>query len=275
METLNHFINTLIDSANAINAKAKTFSSPVLDVTMTGKVSKLVNTLNRTQEFFFRNLAFEAKLRQIARQAGVNFKNIGPDDIPKEMYEKAADYALDMTFAGMPKSKFGQDFVRWASHPVFTSLFNPFPRFMFGNAIPFLKRFSPIGFLEAAKPSVVAEMVTGNPDRFVKAASEATLGTIMFNTAAYIRNSDMAGERWYEVKAGDKYIDTRAFAPFSTYLFLAESVTNPERIKPADWGQAALSLNRVGGTGLVLADILRGKDAAVTKDNLMIPVSVS
>jgi hypothetical protein len=167
--------------------------------------------------------------------------------------------ALEMTFAAMPKSKFGRDFVKSMTNPIFTSLLNPFPRFLYGNALPFLKEFSPIGFLDALKPSVMADLASGEVDKFAKAASRATIGTIMLNTANHIRNSDMAGERWYEIKVGDKTYDTRAFAPLTTYLFIAEAMQNPERIKSSDIASAMLSLNRVAGTGLVLTDVLRGK----------------
>lgn len=261
-------ITEILDTVNAVDAKAKMFNTPVQDVVLTGKISKTLNTFNTMQEYFFRNIAFESKLRQLSRNAGLDYAKVGAKDIPESMLNDAAEYALEMTFSAMPKSQFAKDWVKANSHPIMTALINPFPRFLYGNALPFLKNFSPVGFLEAVKPSVVADIVNGNPEKFSKAVSQATLGTIMLNTASYIRSSEYAGENWYEVKAGNKTIDTRAFAPFSTYLFLAESMQNPERIKPADFGQALLSLNRVGGTGLVLADILRGRDAATTIDSV-------
>lgn len=258
----------LLESQNALNAKATMFTTPVQDVVMTGKVTKALSYFNRVQEYFFRNITFEAKLKQLARQAGINFKHLGPQDIPEKMFDEAARYAVEMTFAAMPKSKFAADWVRSMTHPIMTAFVNPFPRFLYGNALPFLKNFSPLGFLEAARPSVVADIVGGNPEKFVKAISQASLGTIMLNTASFIRNSKHAGEKWYEVKVGEKSYDTRAFAPFSTYLFLAESMQNPEKIKPSDFGMALLSLNRIGGTGLVIADVMRAKDAATMVDPL-------
>jgi len=258
----------ILDSENAIAAKARMFTTPVQDVVLTGKISKTLNYFNTTQEYFFRNIAFEAKLRHFARQAGIDFKNLKSADFPEKMLSDAAEYALEMTFAATPKSKFGQEWVRAMTNPILTALVNPFPRFLYGNALPFLKNFSPIGFLEAASPKTVAAIINGNPEKFTKAISRATLGTIMLNTANHIRNSKYGGERWYEIKVGGKSIDTRAFAPFSTYLFVAESLQNPEKIKPADYGSALLSLNRIGGTGLVLADILRSRSAETTINTL-------
>jgi len=240
------------------------FTTPVQDVVLTGKISKTLNYFNTTQEYFFRNIAFEAKLRNFARQGGIDFNSLKAVDIPEKMLAESAEHALRMTYAAMPKSNFGKEWVRAMTNPVITALVNPFPRFLWGNALPFLYRFSPIGFLEAARPSVIADIVGGNPAKFTKAISQATIGTTMLNMGFYVRNSKYAGERWYEIKVGDKRIDTRAFAPFSTYLFLAEAIQNPEKIKAADFGSALLSLNRIGGTGLVLADIMQSKDAATT-----------
>jgi len=254
----------ILGTQNAINAKSQLFTTPVQDVVLTSKISKTLNYFNTTQEYFFRNIAFEAKLRQLSRQAGIDFKNLKGVDLPEEMLNQAASHALEMTFAAAPTSKFGQQWVKFMSNPIMTSFINPFPRFLYGNALPFLKNFSPIGFLEAASPKTVAGIVSGNPEKFSKAISRATLGTIMLNTANHIRSSEYGGEKWYELKFGDKRLDTRAFAPFSTYLFIAETMQNPEKIKPADYGSALLSLNRIGGTGLVLADVLRSRSAETT-----------
>ena len=258
----------ILNTENAIAAKAKMFTTPVQDVVLTSKISKTLNYFNTTQEYFFRNLAFEAKLRQFGRQAGIDFKNLKSADFPEKMLNDAAEYALEMTFAAGPKSKFGQKWVSFMSNPVMTSFINPFPRFLYGNALPFLKNFSPIGFLEAASPKTVAGIVNGHPEKFAKAISRATLGTIMLNTANYIRSSEYGGEKWYELKVGGKSIDSRAFAPFSTYLFIAETMQNPDRITPGDYGSALLSLNRIGGTGLVLTNILQSKSAETTINTL-------
>lgn len=262
-------LKKVLDTTNAIDAKSKIFSTPVLDVELGTTVSKVANILNRTQEYFFRNIAFEAKLNQLLKQSGIKqgLKGLDPKQIPENMFAKAADYSLEMTFAAMSKSKEGAKIVRGMSHPILTALVNPFPRFLYANALPFLKDFSPIGFLSAVNPKVVAELAGGNPQRFAKAASRATIGTIMLNTAMDIRsNPEIGGEKWYEIKYGGKSWDTRAFAPLSTYLFIAESLQNPEKVKPSDFFSALLSLNRLGGTGLVISDIMRGKGSERTID---------
>lgn len=256
-------LENILDTDNAIKAKSVMKGAPVHEVALGNKIARIANTLNTTQEMFFRNIAFEAKLNQILKSSGIKggIKGLNPADIPEEALKQAAEYSLEMTFAAMPKSAAGKEIVKIGTHPIFTSLINPFPRFMFGNALPFLKEFSPVGFLDALDPKVVADLASGNVDKFAKSASRATIGTILLGTANYIRNSDMAGEKWYEVKSGDKSYDLRAFAPLSTYLFVAEAMSKPENIKPGDIFSSIFSLNRVAGTGLVISDIIRGKKA--------------
>lgn len=252
----------LLDADHALKAKAMMYGSPIQDVILGNGLAKWVNTLNRTQEFFFRDIAFETRLLKNLDKAGVKggLKGIDPQNIPPVVLEDAANHALEMTFAAMPKSQFGKQWVQMMSNPVFTSLLNPFPRFLWGNAMPFLKDFSPLGFIKAASPKTMAQLASNKPETFAKAASRATIGTILINTALMARNNEsVGGEKWYEIKSGDKRIDVRPFAPLSSYLFIAEAMSNPDRIKPADYAQALLSLNRIAGTGLVLTDVIRGK----------------
>ncbi len=253
-------LTNIIESENADLARIKLFSTPVHEVSLGNKVASVLNTPNRMQEYFFRKIAFESKLTQLLERKGLDIKSIDPKSISVDDLKTAADYSLEMTFAAMPKSKVGQQFVRdWAGNPLMTALFNPFPRFAFGNALPFITNFSPISLMRAMNPKVVAKLANGNPDEFAKLASQGTIGTVMLGLANYIRNSDVGGEKWYEIRAGGKTIDTRAFAPLTTYLLVAEAMSHPEKLKTADWVQAAIGLNRIAGTGLVITDIIRSE----------------
>jgi hypothetical protein len=257
----------VLDENHAIIEKSRLFSQPVHEVTL-GKIAKVLNTLNRTQEFFFRRIAFEAKARQLLKQRGLNFNTIDPKHIPNNLLEESVNYALEMTFAASPKSKSVQKFVNaWTNSPLV--LVNPFPRFNFANAIPFMFEHSPLGYLNAVRPSTIKALASGDVRQFAKAASRATTGSLALNAAMNLRQSEHAGERWYEIKAGDKYIDTRPYAPISTYLFLAEAFTHPERIKPSDWLKMTVGLNRVAGTGLVATDWLRAKTGESLKRQAM------
>ena len=123
------------------------------------------------------------------------------------------------------------------------------------------------------RPEIIKELASGNPERFVKAASRATLGTLMLDSAWRLRQSQYAGEKWYEIKTGydpktkeEKVIDARAFAPFSAYLLMAEAFIHPERLDAQDYAQAVIGMNRIAGTGLVAVDLLRAKSGETAKD---------
>jgi len=258
-------LEEVLETNHAVLSKMRLFNQPVHEVQLGGKISYAVNTLNRAQEFFFRRIGFEAKLRQTLSGKGLDFDTIDPKHIPEDMMEESVNYALEMTFASSPKSKAMQNIVKaWTQIPGLT-LVNPFPRFNFASAIPFMFEHSPAGYLKAFRPETIKKLASGKPEEFAKYASRATIGSLMLDQAVRFRNSEYAGDKWYEIKAGEKVIDTRAFAPFSTYLLVAEAMQNPERLKPKDYAQAAIGLNRVAGTGLVVADWLRAGSGETLK----------
>lgn len=258
----------ILDENHAVISKMRLLSQPVHEVQLGGKLAKIVNTLNRFQEMRFRHIAFEAKLRQKLKQNGLDYNKIKPKDIPEGMLEDSVNYALEMTFAANPKSKALQKMIQaWSRMPFLTTI-QPFPRFNYANAIPFIYEHSPLGFLHMVRPSTIKKLASGDVDEFAKLASRATTGTMMLDSAMRLRQSEHAGERWYEIKIGKKTYDTRAFAPFSTYLFLAELMAKPERVKPKDWTSAIVGLNRIAGTGLVALDWIRGKDNQDTKKKI-------
>ena len=267
--------NILEENHNVLS-KVRLFSQPVHEVALTGKFATLVNSLNRAQEFFFRRIAFEAKLRSLLNRKGLKFSSIDPKFVPKDIVEEAANYALEMTFAASPKSKSVQNIVRWwTKFPGLTTI-NPFPRFHFGNALPFIYEHSPLGYLQAVGPKAIKELASGDPTRFAKYASRATIGSLMLDSAMRIRQSKYAGEKWYEIKVGEdektgksKVMDVRAYAPLSTHLFLAEALTNPGKLEAKDWWQLGIGLNRVAGTGLVALDWIRARTGEGLRKQVM------
>ena len=257
-------LNSVLETNHAVIEKTRLLSQPVHEVTLGSKVAQILNTGNRIQEIFFRKLAFEAKLRQSLSRKGLDFNTIDPKHIPVDDIKNSVDYALEMTFSASPKGQAYQQFIKhWSNSPLTTV--NPFPRFGLYNAPKFLFEHSPLGYLHAFSPNTIKKLASGNPDVFAKAASRATLGSLMLMSAWQLRNSEYAGEKWYEIKAGDKTYDTRVFAPLSTYLFVAEAFSNPKNIKAEDWAMASIGLNRIAGTGLVLTDWLRTKDLETAK----------
>ena len=265
----------ILESQGEGLGKARLLSQPVHEVTVGSKVANFLNIFNRSQEHFFRKMAFESKLRQQLGKQGLDFSTVNPKNIPGGMIEEATNYALEMTFAASAKGQLAKDFIRiWSKTPLTT--INPFPRFAFANALPFILEHSPLGYLKAMSPNTLKELASGNSKAFSKAASRATIGTIMLESAWHLRQSKYAGDRWYELKIGDpdpktgdqRIVDVRAYAPLSTYMFFAEAMIHPERIKGKDWAEAAIGLNRIAGSGLVLVDLLRAKKVESAQDIL-------
>jgi len=277
----------VLDSDQTALSTVRLISQSVHEVQLGSKYAKLVNSLNRGQEYFFRKLAFEAKTKQLLqRKYGLTlddldnhlqtmekgtWKNLktkqetltksGLDNLLSE----STEYALEMTFAASPKSQFGKELVKFWSRTPLTTV-NPFPRFAFANALPFLMEHSPLGYLKAFSPKTLEALASGNPERFAKAASRATIGTTMLESAMLIRKSEMGGEKWYEIVIGrdektgkTRTIDMRPYAPLSTYLFIAETMLHPERLKAIDYAKAAIGLNRIAGSGMAIVDLLRAK----------------
>jgi len=234
------------------------------------RLSYVLNTVNRGQEHFFRKIAFEAKLKQRIKDLGKDYRTVDPSEIPEGVYREAVDYALEMTFAASPTSRTGREFLN-AYRKLGLTTINPFPRFAFANALPFVFNHSPLGYLRAMHPKTIKALQSGDPAQFSKAVSRATLGTLMLKSAWHFRQSEYAGEKWYQIKISEdhrtgeaKYIDIRPFAPFSSYFFLAEAMLRPERMTNKDYIEAAIGLNRTAGTGLVFVDLLRAKKPETT-----------
>lgn len=252
------------------NETVRLFSQAGDELLLGGKAVQLLNTVNRTTEFFFRKIAYESKLRQLLRRRDKDFGTISANQILHDEHKMAIDYALEMTFASAPKSKTGKAIVEFMTK--FGTTVNPFPRFAYANALPFIVDHSPLGMLHMLKPSVWKGLARGNSDEFAKIASRVTMGSLMMASAGHIRNSDMAGENWYDIKVGDRTIDTRAFAPFSTYMFFAEMIGNPgaakNRASLPEFATMIVGLNRVSGTGLILIDALRAQKSEQAFDTM-------
>jgi len=250
----------------------------VNEANLLNKVSRAVNTMNVFQERAFRKYAFQAKLEKLARDAGAKLEDMNPERIPDEWLETATKHALDMTFAASGGKMARKAVKMYDDFPILYTISNPFPRFVFGNSIPFLIEHSPYGLMKALSPNVVNDLAKGNSKEFAKAASRGLMGSTMLAWAMDLRDK-AGGEKWYELAVENEdgtttNIDTRPYAPMSIYLFMAQVIDdakNPDRpstLTAGDFTDVALGLNRVGGTGLILSDILRSGDVKSVKDIL-------
>jgi hypothetical protein len=218
------------------------------------KVTALANTLNSMQEYLFRRAGFRAKLAEELRAKGQDIERIDPKAIDEAMIERAVDHGLEMTFATTPKGGLGGAIMDVFRAAPILGLVAPFPRFMINSWRTFLD-FSPAGFLKLLSPAERAKIAQGD----VKTVSRAIIGTGLLGSALALRDSEYAGEKWYEIQAGGKTYDARPFNPFATYLFVADLALKSSRgqlreLKFKDLTQGLFSANFRAGTGLFLLD---------------------
>jgi hypothetical protein len=192
----------VLEKNSAVLEKMRLFSAPVHEVQLGGKISNFVNALNKTQEHFFRKIGFEAKLRSLLKRRGLDFNTVSPKEIPLDDISESVNYALEMSFAAAPKSKAGATILNAYNSLPGMTLINPFPRFNWFNAIPFIAEHSPYGLLKAVSPKVLYQLAKGDSAAFAKHASRGVIGTMMLDYALRVRSSKHAGTRWYEWNTG-------------------------------------------------------------------------
>ena len=269
-------LNEVLDGN--ILTKDKLLYTSVNETELLGRVSKAVNVFNVYQERAFRKYAFQAKLEKLAKESGQTLGDMNPERIPKEWLDTATNHALDMTFASSG-GKMDKEVVKfYDKFPVLYTVLNPFPRFTFANALPFLIEHSPYGLAKAFSPRAIDDLAQGNSKAFANAASRGLIGTVLLGQAMELREK-VGGERWYELAIPNEdgtttNIDARPYAPMTQYLFMAqliEDMRNPDKpstLSAGDWTEMLLGMNRVGGTGFIIADLLRGKSWERSKEIL-------
>lgn len=231
------------------------------EVLQKGKaVADTLNILNRSQEFIFRRAVFQARLAQELRNVGINLDDaIRANkimDLPEPAIAKATEHALEITFAQMPEQgTVGRAFVDFVNRMPGATLAIPFPRFL-TNALRMQYEYSPLGILSYLSPTERAAFAAGNTAK----VSKAIIGSGMLGAAMLFRNSEYAGEKWYEAKTAEgKIIDLRPYNPFASYLFLADVAKRSKdrtlhQLTAKDITMGVLASNLRAGTGLYLLD---------------------
>jgi len=241
--------------------KEKLWQTPINDVAMTGKYAKLLGTFNNAQEYFARTIVADAVMAGELRRSGQTTLTV-------PIVKKAVDRALDITFAKYPTSKFGREFVKTWNNPILNVLTYPFPRYL-TNSVRAIWEYSPAGAMRLIHPKYQAILKSSDPRAAVEVATKAALGSTMFAAASWIRNSQYAGEKWYEVNVNGKTIDVRPFGPLlPVYLFVAQAIKDPSQFEPRDYFEGMLGINRMAGTTLFITSILAGKNPDTIKKKL-------
>ena len=248
--------------------KQTVFESKAITSKVQG-IAHMASALNNFQEYYFRRIAFEAMMRQLSRRRGVDFDLMRLTDVPLDDIKTAAAHALRMTFAKNPDGALTKVMLKELSSGPWSGFLKlsvmPFPRFVFGNAVPFMYEFSPLGMLSALSPRVMRKLAGGDPAEFAKYASRAMIGSSMLHIAMNLRGGSTAEYKnldgtitrlkWYEAMVGDKVTDLRPFAPLiGPYMYASEAILHPENLGMSDVAELFFGLNRLGATGLAVVD---------------------
>ncbi len=250
--------------------KLRMLSAPMLDISMGDKAARILNVLNYGQEMEFRKLAFDGKVNELMKRAGLD---LAKDKVPEQIYKESVRHALEMTFSEGGRGPAGNTFLAMFKAVPFLTLLQTFPRFWM-NSMRFMWEFNPTGLLRYGMSS----WATGPRSReSVKALSRTLLGSSMLGGALWLRNSEYAGEKFYQMKIGTdaktgkpNYYDTRAYAPLiAPYLFLAEAGLqaigkHTANLTSMDITQGILGVNRIAGTSLAIVDGLLRRTSADT-----------
>ena len=252
--------------------QAKLMRTPIGDISIDQKVAGFLNTFNTMQETFFRRAAFDARLRQNLTRRGVGITEI--DKIAGTDVADAVDHALELTFSKAPTSGPGKAVLQlYRDIPFLTALGNPFPRFWL-NAMRFIYEFSPVPLLS---PSTYAAMASKDPRIAFKALNRSALGTTMVGAGFALDQAGHTGEKWFEVKIGDKQYDTRPFGPYTGPLFAGRMLSRVLRegegallkLSTNDWSQAFLSMRRTDLTGIPVLDAIDRGNIDGFKDGML------
>lgn len=232
---------TLLDTRITEIKKVAAQESTIAHKAMSGaeRFYGFFNLPNIVQEFFLRGPYFLGRLEQYAAEGGHDLHTLRQAgrlrELPKEIYEKAINDALDFTFALAPGKetevgRFTSATIEAiaASGPI-GAVILPFPRWFY-NYSRFMYQWGPWGgVMPLARKGVSTlpgrESQPLDFDRLAKAA----VGTALLGAAFALVNSDeWKGEETFEIKLGKLRLDTRRFQPFASYVAIADTT---ERIR--------------------------------------------
>ena len=250
------------------------YNLPIQEGITPSRIVSILNTFNRFQEVQFRKMAFDSRITTLMKEAEVK----EPTDA---MLTESVNHALNMTFAD-PKAPVSKALMRTFHDNPWMLLIYPFPRF-FGNVVRHVYHYSPAGFMDLISPDFrlklagkkrvkITDKKTGetkielqdtNPHEAYKNLVKAGIGTSMIAVGMAIRNSDNAGEKWYEINISGKTIDTRFMAPIITpYLFMGDLIMNYEKYNERNVQsimEGLFGMRPAAGTTRMLIELITGQ----------------
>lgn len=206
------------------------------------QAAQLFNSLNATQDAWFRKAIFNAAVEKNARRAGLDPFLIMAEgkSVPASILQKSADDALKATFSYQPKVQAkglntlesgaettANYFIKAAEIPG-GSLFATFPRFM-SNAIAFQYRYSVLGAASGAEDLFTGALMSHYGDdgsKLIRSGQEniakGVVGTAAL-AAAYDYRLNNQDSTWGEIKKDDgSTVDMRAIFPIGPLLAVAD-----------------------------------------------------
>ena len=267
------------------NELAATYAADVVRVTKKDAFSKVekaidvANLFNRVTETATRKAMFPVYLRREATRLNLDFDELvdtgGIARLPEEAWTTALDDTLGFTYSAKSEvaDKVGEVLDKMGklgtTVRVIGSTVMPFPRFMM-NAMKFQFDYSPAGFAKLLTAAERAKFAKGD----VSAVSKAIVGSSMLYGAYQFRNSENAGEKWYEGRLPNgKTVDLRPYFPAAPYLLVADVIkraqdnTLDQAFQTADILQGLSGAQFRAGTGLYVTDQLL-KDLSGAAGNL-------
>lgn len=222
-----------------------------------------LNVFNRFQDSVFRSAIFADSVERGMKAKGLDLKEVVKSgrmgDIPEDVIQRGVKDAMDFTFSGKPKTKSEQAVVTAIENLPGATIAIPFPRFLV-NSMRFMTEYSPLGPLHLLNRNERAAIKSGD----TRLLSKSLAGSGLLYGAYALRDSDYAGEKWYELKGEDgKTIDMRPYAPISAYLFAGDVIKRNldgtlYDLKPEDVSEAVAGIGSEK-TGLQLVDSLIGE----------------
>ena len=249
-----------LEDLTGVGIKGKKPPSKLRNLT-TG-VGRNLNVLNTLSDNMFKRAAFmgglERELRKMKRIRLARGDNVTDADFDlmdimrrgdfnkvfgtkegKKALDRGIEEALYFTYQASPKSTVGQLLIKGANNlPFVTTSVVPFPRFL-ANAMRFTYEYSP---LYLANSKVRAELARSFRKEGIGEAGEelgirtyhetakGLTGLGMLYGALSFRNSEYAGEKWYEGRSADgQTYDMRPFFPAAPYLFFAHLMERKQK----------------------------------------------
>ena len=212
--------------------------------------ARYANTLNITQDAFFRRAFFSDYVTKRLRRAGVDLTDLekggssifgrakkkkGQINTEVELLRGGMEYALQNTFALMPRSGPAHHFVKFVEAfpmmPVIGTGEFPFARFM-ANAMSFQLKYSPIngaygiyqGAIAGAMKGLGKKTTPQQMQEIRERLGQGMVGSAALATAIYYRENNQDTE-WFNLKAKDgRTVDMRPFFPAAPYMIVADMI---------------------------------------------------